>query len=178
MTIQEILEAHEIVWQSCGDYGETAWVECECSTNNGDDAWTGDGESAHRAHVAEVLDQHMREREAAVIAGLAELLDEYRRNHDVAECAGYVEGEVGRQAVIDNWEAITEEPAEWLREQSKLHHERGFDYLQQARYEAWQAGEDAGRENGRNGYMMENGYIEDVDPIENPYTDEEPTNGR
>lgn len=67
MTIQEILEAHEIVWQSCGDYGETVWVECECSTANGDDAWTGDGESDHRAHVAEVLEQHMQEREACAL---------------------------------------------------------------------------------------------------------------
>lgn len=174
MTILEILEAHD-------DYGfdpvgDSMRQVCMCGTDCGQATRNPDG--VHRAHVAEVLDKHMQEREAAVIAGLAELLDEYRSNHDVAECAAPVEGETGRQAVIEKWESIIEEPAEWLREQSKLHHERGFEHLRYVAYEAWQAGEDAGWENGRNSYMKEQGFIEDIDPIENPYADEEPTNGR
>jgi hypothetical protein len=33
---------------------------------------------------------------------------------NVAECAAYVEGEVGRQAAIDNRDCLRDEPAEWL----------------------------------------------------------------
>lgn len=81
MSIQEILEAHGIVWESNGDYGDIAWVECDCSTNNGDDAWTGDGESDHRAHVAEVLEKHMQEREAAAAREAARYIERlYTRN--------------------------------------------------------------------------------------------------
>lgn len=147
MTIQEILVAHRALANAPDD------TVCAC-----DRTWRTN--TAYRAHLAEVLDKHMQEREAAVIAGLAELLDEYRGNHDVAECAAYVEGETGRQAVIDNWESIIEEPAEWLREQSKLHHENGFEHLRYVAYEAWYAGKES-------------------DPDEeNPYADEEASNGR
>ena len=179
MTILEILEAHARVT----DMGPVCGGKCLCGHDLDDDdrvmPWTlPDVQTAHRAHVAEVLDKHMQEREAAVIAGLAELLDEYQNSHDVAECAAPVEGETGRQAVIEKWETIIEEPAEWLREKSKEHHENGFEHLRYVAYEAWQAGEDAGWENGRNSYMKEQGFIEDIDPIENPYADEEPANGR
>ena len=165
MTILEILEAHRTIASSPAD------KVCDC-----DRTWRPDAE--YRVHLAEVLEKHMQEREAAVIAGLAELLDEYRSNHDIAECAAPVEGETGRQAVIEKWESIIEEPAEWLRQKSKEHHENGFEHLRYVAYEAWQAGEDAGSENGRNSLMMENSWIESFDLIENPYTDEEPTDGR
>ncbi|MFC9934600.1 hypothetical protein [Glutamicibacter sp. NPDC127525] len=171
MTIQEILEAHLRVMGQRG-----TGVLCICGWHTV--ALGKRSEDLHRAHVAEVLDKHMQEREAAVIAGLAELLDEYQNSHDVAECAAHVEGETGRQAVIDNWESIIEEPAEWLRQKSKEHHENGFEHLRYVAYEAWQAGEDAGWENGRNSYEKEQGFIEDFDLIENPYADEDPHNGR
>lgn len=152
MTIQEILEAHTgRTFDSDGMY------VCQCGHYIGTNKGKAD---RHRTHVAEVLNKHMQEREAAVIGGLAELLDEYRNSHDVAECAAPVEGETGRQAVIDNWESIIEEPAEWLREQSKLHHERGFEHLRYVAYEAWYAGKESDRDE------------------ENPYADEEPTDGR
>lgn len=157
MTIQEILEAHYVsltiesrLWcRTCGLITEERHFS---ATKN---------HELKLAHVAEVLDKHMQEREAAVIAGLAELLYEYQNSHDVAECAAHVEGEVGRQEAMENWERVTDEPAEWLREQSMLHHERGFDYLQQARYEAWYEG-----------------WAEFDADAENPYADEEPTDGR
>lgn len=74
MTPLEILQAHQIVWQSTGDYGEIAWVECECSTNDYD-PWNGDGEPDHRAHVAEVLDEAMREREAKMLQLIRDMAD-------------------------------------------------------------------------------------------------------
>ncbi|MGO4298272.1 hypothetical protein [Glutamicibacter sp. MCAF14] len=164
MTIQEILEAHKPSrWRSFTNENEI--LRC-CGKDFGNatkKAKRGDGHLAwteFNAHVAEVLDKHMQEREAAVIAGLAELLDEYRSNHDIAECAAPVEGEAGRQSVIDKWETICEEPAEWLREQSKLHHENGFEYLRYVAYEAWYAGKES-----------------DSDE-ENPYADEELHHGR
>lgn len=173
MTILEILEAHTVK----RPWSEASRMRCKCgevvTAETVPQLYT-----LHRAHLSEVLDKHMQEREAAVIAGLAELLDEYRSNHDIAECAAPVEGETGRQAVIDNWESIIEEPAEWLREKSKEHHENGFEHLRYVAYEAWQAGEDAGWENGRNSYEKEQGFIEDFDLIGNPYADEEPANGR
>ena len=145
MTIQEILEAHI---QSIRN------GRCSCEEHG--PKRTG---LAHRAHVAEVLEAHMQEREAAVIAGLAELMDECETAHNIAESAGYVDGETGRETVIENWERVTDEPAEWLREQSMLHHERGFDYLQQVAYRSWYEGKESAPDE------------------ENPYADEEP-NGR
>ncbi|MGP9727926.1 hypothetical protein [Glutamicibacter sp. AOP3-A1-12] len=153
MTIHEILVAHTS--QGAVRMAGRTWIKCACdATFAGAD--TTDAGISHRSHLAEVLEKHMQEREAAVIAGLAELLDEYRSSHDVAECAGYVDGETGRQAVIDKWESITEEPAEWLREQSKLHHERGFDYLIQIAYDAWYAGKESDP-NEENPYADEDG---------------------
>lgn len=89
------------------------------------------------------------EREAAVITALAEKLDEIKHGHDIAECAAYVEGETGRQACIDKWEAITEEPAEWLRKKAAEHSTQGFEYLRYIAYEAWYAGKESafGEEN-------------------------------
>lgn len=56
MTIQEILEAHKVK-----KYNP---FTCRCGWTLGEQ--TGAGLSAyHRAHVAEVLDKHMQEREAA-----------------------------------------------------------------------------------------------------------------
>ncbi|MGP9782572.1 hypothetical protein ACT3UQ_08940 [Glutamicibacter sp. AOP12-B1-11] len=164
MTIQEILVAHERTLSFI-----TARQICKCgwATNDMPDAYL-----KHYAHVAEVLEKRMQEREAAVIVGLAELMEECETAHGIAECAAHVEGESGRQAVIDNWESIIEEPAEWLREQANLHHERGFDYLRYVAYEAWQAGYDAGE-------ICASGALDKDHECEtNPYADEEPTNGR
>lgn len=138
MTILEILEAHTVK----RPWSEASRMRCKCG-----EVVTAETEgqlyALHRAHVAEVLDKHMQEREAAVIAGLAELLDEYRNSHEVAECAAPVEGETGRQGVIERWESIIEEPAEWLRKKSKEHHENGFEHLRYVAYEAWYAGKDS-----------------------------------
>ena len=178
MTILELLEAHGRVSPSGPTYGGT----CSCGhdlDNDGILPWTQQELlEAHRAHLAEVLEAHVQEKEAAVIASLADQLDEYQAAHDVAECAAPVEGETGRQACIDNWVEIIEEPAEWLRKKAGEHTEKGFEYLRYIAFEAWQAGEEAGWENGRNSYLKENGYIEDLDPIENPYADEENHDGR
>lgn len=163
MTILEILGRHIADVCNHGD------IECRCGEQC-------DTPEAHRAHLAEVLNKHMQEREAAVIAGLAELLDEYRSSHDIAECAAPVEGETGRQAVIDNWENITEEPAEWLREQSKLHHERGFEHMRYVAYEAWQEGFEAGWDEAKDPGAFVNDLWDAKTP--NPYADKEATNGR
>ena len=149
MTIQEILETHDY---RIADEPPVKTIVCNCGDRYG--LFT-----SHQRHVAEVIEAHMQEREAAVIVGLAELMEECETAHNIAECAAYTEGEVGRQTVIENWERITDEPAEWLREQAKLHNERGFDYLQQVAYRSWYEGKES-------------------DPDEeNPYADEEP-NGR
>lgn len=72
-TIREILEVHQLIWESDGDYGERNWTECSCSNHSfGDDYWTGDDESDHRAHAAEVLDKHMTEREAVALDNAAD----------------------------------------------------------------------------------------------------------
>lgn len=90
MTIQEILEAHKVLAFSGSD------TVCAC-----DRTWRPDAE--YRAHLAEVLEKHMQEREAAVIESLADELGDYRNSHDIAECAAPVEGETGRQGCIDRW---------------------------------------------------------------------------
>lgn len=168
MSILEILEAHTVK----RPWSEASRMRCKCG-----EVVTAETESRlyalHRAHVAEVLDKHMQEREAAVIAGLAELLDEYRSNHDIAECAAPVEGETGRQAVIDNWESIIEEPAEWLREKSKEHHENGFEYLLYVAYEAWQAGFEAGWAEAKDPGEFVNDVWDAKTP--NPYAGKEST---
>lgn len=165
MSILEILEAHQLnsrhLLCACGD---------DVSPVDGADWLMDEVYSLHRAHVAQVLEQHEREREAAVIAGLAELLDEYQSNHDVAECAAPVEGETGRQAVIEKWESIIEEPAEWLREQSKLHHERGFEHLRYVAFEAWQAGFESGWAEAKDPGAFVNDVWDAKTP--NPYADE------
>lgn len=168
MTILEILEAHTgRTFDSDGMY------VCQCGHYIGTNKGKAD---RHRDHVAEVLEQHMQEREAAVIAGLAELLDEYRSNHDIAECAAPVEGETGRQSVIDKWETICEEPAEWLRQKSKEHNEKGFEYLLYVAYEAWQTGFESGWAEAKDPGVFVNNAWDAKTP--NPYADEEPTNGR
>lgn len=162
MSIQKILRQHQI----------SADLNCECGYDydqHNPDEHTF--EAIYTAHQSEMIEQHLQVREAAVIAGLADLLDEYESNYTIAECAALVEGEQGRQAVIDNWIGITEEPAAWLRKKAAEHHEKGFEHLRQVAYDAWNAGEDAGRENGRHSLQLENGWIEEYDPVENPYAD-------
>lgn len=55
-----------------------------------------------------------RSLESAMVR-VADLMDEVQGNADIAECAAPVEGEVGRQAVIDSCEAMHEDPGWWLR---------------------------------------------------------------
>lgn len=61
MTIQEILTAHKS--NSVRYRAEDVVIRCACGTD-----WNGDttpkAEISHRAHVAEVLEKHMQEREA------------------------------------------------------------------------------------------------------------------
>lgn len=172
MTTLEILEAHDDLYFN----NQNNKFYCDCGLELGAKRkayYVMD--STHRAHVAEVLNKHMQEREAAVIAGLAELLDEYRSSRDIAECAAPVEGETGRQAVIDNWEMICEEPAEWLREQSNLHHENGFEHLRYVAYEAWQAGFEAGWDEAKDPDAFVNDVWDAKTP--NPYR-KDTSNGR
>lgn len=62
MTIQEILEAHT----AKRPWSEASRMKCKCG-----DVVTAETEgqlhTLHRAHVAEVLDKHMQEREAAAV---------------------------------------------------------------------------------------------------------------
>jgi len=165
MTVQEILTAHTVK----RPWSEASRMRCNCG-----DVVIAETEgqlyALHCVHVAEVLDKHMKEREAAVIAGLAELLDEYQNSHDVAECAAPVEGETGRQAVIEKWESIIEEPAEWLRHKSKEHHENGFEHLRYVAYEAWQAGFESGWDEAKDPGAFVNDVWDAKTP--NPYADE------
>ena len=77
MTIQEILEAHARVT----DIGPVCGGKCTCGHDLDDDdrvmPWTlPDVQAAHRAHLAEVLDKHMQEREAkAKATGYTEAAD-------------------------------------------------------------------------------------------------------
>lgn len=139
MSILEILEdhrQHDAVARDTRFYCLCGWVS--------EMPRYGYGPAEHRAHVAQVLERHEREREAAVIECLADELAEYRNSHDVAECAAPVEGETGRQACIDRWLEITEDPEVWLREKSLAHHKNGFEYIRGIAYEAWQSGFESG----------------------------------
>jgi len=53
----EILEAHKLVWKS----DDRTWQQCECG-NLVLDRFDGQSETDHRAHVAQVLDQHIVDR--------------------------------------------------------------------------------------------------------------------
>ena len=52
-SIEDVLEEHQPVFESDGDYGEMQWVECSC----GDEYFvdTDADEATHRAHVADRL---------------------------------------------------------------------------------------------------------------------------
>lgn len=164
MSILEILEAHQ---------SSVLGFKCTCGV---DSPRTGEAESrpflGHRQHLAQVLEQHEREREAAVIECLADELAEYRNSHDVAECAAPVEGETGRQACIDRWLEITEDPEVWLREKSLAHHKNGFEYIRGIAYEAWQSGFESGWAEAKDPGAFVNDVWDAKTP--NPYTDEEP----
>ena len=122
-----------------------------------------DENAALKAAQPRTVEGGDRAREAAVIAALADLLDEHQAAHDVAECAAPAPGETGRQACIDNWTEITEEPAEWLRKQAAQHNVRGFEYLRQIAYEAWYAGYESGCEDMENGgHSTTNPYAEEL----------------
>lgn len=61
MTIQEILEAHQIT-KSPEQLYRSFRIACECGeTFKGVDTY--DATVSHRVHLAEVLDKHMQERE-------------------------------------------------------------------------------------------------------------------
>ena len=61
MNIQEILEAHDADWHQ-----DDWWLVCKCGFEAPIIGGTGseDARDSYRAHVAEVLDKHMQEREA------------------------------------------------------------------------------------------------------------------
>ncbi|WPR65232.1 hypothetical protein SLW73_02510 [Glutamicibacter protophormiae] len=64
MSILEILEAHTLAYD---------WYPCSCGVK-----WVWDGRGSgteqHRAHVAQVLEQHEREAKAAVLTDVADNL--------------------------------------------------------------------------------------------------------
>ncbi|MEU5838539.1 hypothetical protein ABZ820_33395 [Streptomyces diacarni] len=86
MTIQEILEAHTQSFD---------WYPCKCGWKPVFDG-RGAGEDQHRAHVAEVLDQHMREAKAVA--------------WEEGFQAGWEEHEDPGAFVNDFWDAKTPNP--------------------------------------------------------------------
>lgn len=164
MSILEILEAH-----TGRTFDKDGMYVCQCGHYIGTNKGKAD---RHRAHVAQVVEQHEREREAAVIESLADELAEYRNSHDVAECAAPVEGETGRQDCIDRWLEITEDPEVWLREKSLAHHQNGFEYIRGIACEAWQAGFESGWDEAKDPGAFVNDVWDAKTP--NPYADEEP----
>ena len=73
------------------------------------------------------LAHHDREVAVKALRDAADELREIQQNHDIAECAGFVPGEVGRQAVIDRWIGICQEPDAWLDENANRLEAGDFD---------------------------------------------------
>lgn len=134
MSISEILEAHTVK----RPWSEASRMRCKCG-----EVMTAETEgqlyALHRAHQAQMLQEHQRARESAVLGALAALLEEYQAAHDVAEVAALVEGETGRREAIERWETILEDPAAWLQDKA-VEHAGGKDELQGMQFNAWQDG--------------------------------------
>lgn len=106
MSILEILEAHD-------DYGfdpvgDSMRQVCMCGTDCGQATRNPDG--VHRAHVAQVLAQHEREREAAA---LEEAADEIERLENIGDTA---QGELSEEQTAEYWLYHGTPKTTWLRD--------------------------------------------------------------
>lgn len=134
--IAEVLEEHDFDPSRL----VSSIVACSCD-QWAEDLPQGRGRyAAHRQHVTEMVAKVVREAQADLVDVLADLIDDTQNGHDIAECAAYTPGETGRQACIDAWEELIEEPAEWLRKKATEHRGHERDHVQELLFDAWQSG--------------------------------------
>ena len=112
------------------------------------------------AAVLPIVAVEVRKAKAEALRSAAEMIEDMRNSAQIAEVAAYVPGEVGRQNVIDNFDAAMDEPGDWLRsladsgEADTYREDRVNDWLA----EAWDEG--GAHVEGRGGHY---------DPDDNPY---------
>lgn len=118
------------------------------------------------AAVLPIVAEEVRKAKAEALRSAAEMIEDMRNGAEAAEVVAYVPGEVGRQNVIDSFEAVMEEPGDWLRsladsgEADTYREDRVNAWLA----EAWDEGLEAGHRNA-----------EAKRPYDEMWTDEEPT---
>ena len=82
-------------------------------------AWCREGTGDYPDVMDEWLDRFLarvrRDAKAEALRSAAEMIEDMRNGAEIAEVAAYVPGEVGRQNVIDSFEAVMDEPGDWLR---------------------------------------------------------------
>lgn len=88
------------------------------------------------AAVLPIVAEEVRKAKAESLRGAAEMIEDMRNSAQVAEVAAYVPGEVGRQNVIDSFDAAMEEPGDWLR---SLADSGEADTYREDRVDAWLA---------------------------------------
>ncbi|MGP9488907.1 hypothetical protein CIK76_05040 [Glutamicibacter sp. BW80] len=77
MTIQEILEAHTLVTVgSIDDINDKGGWRSECLGCEWVEPHSDERREHHRAHLAEVLEKHMQEQEAAEVERLAKVIED------------------------------------------------------------------------------------------------------
>lgn len=121
----------------------------------------------HAQHVAAVLAPVIREAQADLVDALADELGSIQHGAEIAEVAAHVPGEVGRQACIDAWESILEEPDEWLREKARQHRGNERDHLQELLFDAWQAGHEDAQQDMKRPANVQAGHL--IAMTSNPY---------
>lgn len=168
--IAEVIAGHQLVGISLHEDAHCAGSGCGWTPTSSFLFPTAD----HRAHVAQMLAPAIREAQADLVDVLADLIDDTQNGHDIAECAAYTPGETGRQNVIDAWEELIEEPADWLRKKAAEHRGHERDHVQELLFDAWQSGceeamDAAGYAPGpRNAMYDRNPYRPEVPHASNP----------
>lgn len=119
--------------------------------------------------IAAALAPVIREAQADLVDALADELGSIQHGAEIAEVAAHVPGEVGRQACIDAWESILDEPDEWLREKAREHLGNERDHLQELLAGAWLDGTEAAFTVGCQDPDHNCEHCGDPDSLTNPY---------